>query len=486
MLSLLALVSLVAAAPRKATPPPPPPEPAPVVAPAPPPDPLAERPVVGAEAAFALPAVESAKLSNGASVWVVPQPALPLVTVVLAVPGGSAVDPRGKEGTAALSDRLMTQGAGGRDAATFADALSRLGAQLDVTTDRSGSYITLSVLKPQLTASLDLLADMVLRPAYATQDFTRERTLGLSDLALGQEDPVTVAGRLAYARWFGANHPYGRPSDGTIAGLKKVSRKDVKGYHARAWNGAGATFTIAGALTKDEAVALLEPRLGAAWAAGEAARPTIPPVAAPSSLPVYLVDKPDSAQTMFQLVFAGEALGAAETAPARIGTIVLGGTFTSRLNQLLREKRGFTYGVRARLAELPGAGVRVIGTRIRTDATGPAMKDLVDELTRIRAGIDADELRKARAAYRQDLVDTVSSRAGLAGTLAEYHLAGLAPDALATDLARTGAVEVGAVTPSMSAYDPSRAVIVLVGDKAKIQGPLKEAGITAIEVVPPL
>jgi predicted Zn-dependent peptidase len=486
MLSLIALVSLSLAAPKKAPAPPPPPVPAPVEAPLPPPDPLAERPVVGAEAAFALPAVDSARLSNGASVWVVPQPSLPLVTLVLAVPGGSSVDARGKEGTASLSDRLMTQGAGGKDAAAFADALARLGAQLDVTTDQTGSFITLSVLKPQLAPALDLIADMVLRPAYRSTDFKRERSLARSDLELGQEDPVTVAARLAQARWFGLDHAYGRPADGTLAGLRKVSAKDVKNYHARAWNAAGATFTVAGAVTRDEVVGLLEPRLGAAWAAGEAARRTVAPVTAPQSPPVVIVDKPGSAQTMFQLFFEGEALGAAEAAPARIGTIVLGGTFTSRLNQLLREKRGFTYGVRARSVELPGAGVYVIGTRIRTDATGPAMKDLLDELARIRGGIDADELRKARAAYRQQLVDTVASRAGLAATLAERHLAGMAPDALAVELARTSEVAVEAVAPAMAAYDAARAVIVLVGDRAAIEGPLKEAGVTSIEVVPPL
>ncbi len=480
----LALVGLLACGPKV-------PPAAPVEAPPAPVDHLGPIPAVGPEVPFALPTPETTRLSNGASVWLVSAPALPLVTVTVSVPGGSSVDPAGKEGTAAIGDRLLTQGAGKRDARAFAAAVEELGVQLDVDTSRAASTITMSFTKDKMGPALDLLADMVLRPTLTSVDFTREKDILLSDLRMGQDEPVAVAAKVAWLQWFGPAHPYSRPPDGTVAGMAKVTHKDAKAYHKAAWNAAGARITAAGAVTKDELVAALESRLGKPWKAGKPAVATLPPVPAHLSesggaAPIVLVDKPGSSQTMFYLVFDGPAFGDPALAPVKSGTVVLGGTFTSRLNALLREKRGFTYGARAGVQALPGAGVRTITTRIRTDATAPAMTDLIGELAAIRAGVTPEEVTKARAAYRQDLVEAMESRAGTALTFAPYHLAGLDPGALAVELAAMQAVTPDPVKAAMSAYDPAKAVIVLVGDKAVIEEPLAKAGFDKIVVVEPL
>ncbi len=481
-LPVLALIGLLACAPKPA---PPVVDVAPA-APAAPVDPIGPRPEVGPEVPFTLPTPASAQLSNGAGVWVVPAPSLPLVTLVLSVPGGSSVDAPGKEGTAAIGDRLLTQGAGKLDARAFAAAVERLGIQLDVETGRAASTITMSFTKEQMPAALDLLADMVLRPKLTAVDFAREKGILVSDLKMAQDEPVAVAAKLGYAQWFGAAHPYSRPPDGTVKGMQAVTWKDAKGYHAKAWNAAQARFTVAGAVTKDEVLAALEPRLGKPWKAGTAATVTLPPVPAHDKLPIVLVDKPGSAQTMFYLLFDGPAFGDPAAPPVKGGTVVLGGTFTSRLNALLREKRGFTYGARARVESLPGAGVRVISTRIRTDATAPAMTDLVGELANIRAGVTPEEVTKARAAYRQDLVEAMESRAGTALTFAAWQRASLPPESLGAELAAMQALTPDAVKAAMADYDPAKAVIVLVGDKAVIEKPLTDAGFGPFTVVAPL
>jgi predicted Zn-dependent peptidase len=339
-------------------------------------------------------------------------------------------------------------------------------------------------LSANLPAALDLVADMILRPRYGAADVKRERTLAIGSVKLGFEDPVTVASRLGAARWFGEGHPYARPPEGTPSGLARLGKKDVLSYHRRAWSSAGATLTLAGDLTMDAAIALLEPRLGAAWPAGDGARVSVPP-ASPATGKVFLVDRPGSAQTMFYLVFAAPPAGDPRSPAARNGTIVLGGTFTSRLNALLREKRGYTYGARARLSQMPGAGVYVISTRIRTDATGPAMTDLLAELGSLRAGVTAAEVAKARSAFRQDVVETMSSRAGIAEAYAELHAAGLPPDAFSADLRSTGALAPADVAPTLGAYDVAAGVVVLVGDRAAIEAPLRAAGVGTIEVVAP-
>ncbi len=484
MVAFLSLLTTIALAkpkvPKPVDVPVPPETPAVVeVAPPAPVDPLADRPTVGAAASWSVPVPETATLSNGASVWVLQQPSLPLVSVVVAVPGGAALDVGGPSGTQWMLDRMLSQGAGSRDGDAFNAALETLGASVDVATGRSSSSITLTVRKENLGAALDLLADMVLRPTLNKKVVKRERELALSSLELGKEDPVTVATRVAWSQWFGDAHPYGQAPAGTVDGLRKVSRGTLKKRLKTAWNASGATFTVAGDVTREEIVGLLEPRLGAPWKGGKRLDVTVASAPAHDNAPVVFVDNPGAAQTMFYVVFPGSALATPDTAPARVGTIALGGTFTSRLNALLREKRGYTYGVRASEQSLPGAGVLVVSTRIRTDATGPAMKDLLSELARIREGVTPEEVVKARAAYRQDLVETMESREGVAGTFAGWHVAGKSPDALAQALVATDAVTQDAVKAAMAAYDPAKALLVLVGDRGKVEVPLREAGITA-------
>ncbi|MSP55755.1 MAG: insulinase family protein [Myxococcales bacterium] len=481
----LALMPSVAAAARK-------PVPVPVVAVVPPPpDPLAVAPVIGAASPFVAPVPVVTTLSNGVGVWVISKPTLPLVSVVLHVPGGAALDPMGHEGAAWLSDRLMTQGAGTLDAAAFAETVERLGIELEVRTDQDGSWLTASMKKDQLGAALGLIGDMVLKPRWSTGDYKRERGLAIGALTQGQQDPPTAAEQAASRFWWGPKHRWGHPAEGSVKGMGAVTVKDVQGYHAKVWTAAGATITVAGDITSGEAQAALESRLGAPWAAKavadkrEAPQPRAVGTGQTPDAPfrTVLIDSPDAAQTMFFLVFPGLPEGDAALPALRAGTIALGGSFTSRLNALLREKKGYTYGARARVEALPGRGVVIVSSRIRTDVTGLAMTDLLGELKSIQQGITPAELKKAQGAFRQDQVEAMESVYGVATTFANYQASGFGPGQLAADLTAMDALTVDAVKAQMGAYDVRGALVVLVGDKAKIQEELHKAGISTIEVV---
>jgi predicted Zn-dependent peptidase len=449
-------------------------------------DPLAGPPALAPTAEFKPPTPVASNLSNGASLWVVPMQGLPLVSAVIEVKGGSVLDPVGKEGLAALSNLLMTKGAGDLDALAFAEEVERLGIQLDAGTSSASSYITVSAQKNQIDRAFELIADMILRPAYSGGDFKRERKLGALDILMEQDNPVVVARRLATSLYFGPGSAWGRPPEGTVSGIKALKRKEVQEFHNKVWVAGGASITIAGALGAEEAKAVIEKYLGTAWAKG--VEVTLPGQVLPphQSEPIYLVDRPGSAQTMFFLMFPGKAMGNPGEASLRAGTIALGGTFTSRLNQLLREKRGYTYGVRAGLIQWPGMGVATITTRIRTDATGPAMTDLVNELKRVREGISQEEIVKAQLAFQQDQVEAMESRDGLVAALSEYHFQGLGVGGLEAALTAMRGVQGEQVTPALGAYDLSGAIVVLVGDRAVIEGPLKEAGFDRIQVMNPI
>ncbi len=445
-------------------------------------DRLGPIPTAGVEVAFTLPIPIETKLSNGVSVWTIPNGTLPIVTVDIVVPGGTALDPVGKEGTAALAATLMTKGAGKRDATAFAEEVERLGVELESSVDTESAHVTLSCNRDVLSAALDLAADAILRPSFTAGDFAREQDLALADLESSYDEPAWLAERTAMSLWFGLAHPYGRPDDGTLAGLKKTVNTDVKAWWKRAWNASAATVTLSGAITAEDATSLLEARLGA-WKATTSGLVAVPPAPAHADAPYYLVDKPGSAQTAFYIAFPGVAFGDMHGAPLRTGAIALGGTFTSRLNHLLREVRGYTYGVKAGLVEFHHGGISVVRSRIRTDVTAPALTDLLAEFERAHAGIDDAESLKARGSYRQDVVQEMETRAGTTSTFSAYHAEGMPISALSADMAAMRAVTTADVTPALAAFDRKKAVVVLVGDRAVIEPALRAAGYANIEVV---
>ena len=451
----------------------------------PPPDPLGTQPEVPLPAAFTPATATASKLSNGASLWVIPNPTLPIFSLVVTVPGGSTLDPAGKEGTASLAMEMLRRGAGSRDAEAFAAETGRRGLSIETGTGPDGSSIVLSGTTEQLEVGLDLVADMILRPKLPAPELKKARELFVTSLQQNLSEPGWVAARTATSLWWGPSHPYGRPADGTQAGLKKVGMGDIKKWHKAAWVSGGSKITVSGAVDAAGIQAQVEQRLGAPWKVKAPVATSVPAPAMHRAEPIYLVDSPGSAQTGFYLVFPGLKAGHPQAPPARMGTIALGGTFTSRLNALLREKKGYTYGVRAALDEMHWGGTFVVRSRIRTDVTAPALVDLMVELEGIRQGITYEELVKAQGAFRQDVVSSLESVAGAAGAFSDAHEAGLAPDFLRTDLETASRVGVAGVKAAMGAYDISTGLVVLVGDKAIIEPELKKSGFTLITTVTP-
>ncbi len=449
-----------------------------VTLPVPPAPPFPAMPAAGAPPVFSPPVPTVGALDNGVPVWVVEDHVLPIVSVAITVPGGSGTDPAGQAGRATLSDQMMRQGAGGLSAEAFADLVEQQAIELDVSTGRESSTVTVTCQKDKLDEALSLVADMILRPAYGKADLERERSLEQAALEQARNDPATRAAQLAWAAWWGPGHPYATPPEGLPDQLGALTRKDVKAYHKAAWTSAGATITAAGDVSATELVAALDERLGR-WKDRPAAEVDAPAPAAHEAGRLA-ADRPGSAQTTLYLMFRGEAFGAPGSAPLDLGSIVLGGTFTSRLNAKLREEKGYTYGARAATVELLDGGVVVVSTRVRADATGEALGDLLGELERAQQGITADELGKARGAWRQDLLQALETRTATVGAYAAPHRARLPPTAVKDRLAVVDAVDQAAVDAALKALAPGGdRVVVLVGDRATLEQELPAAGLPA-------
>jgi zinc protease len=444
-------------------------------------DRLGPMPIPAAPAPWAPPKPATARLSNGASAWIVPDASLPLVTLAVRVPGGARLDPPGKAGAGALASRLMTLGAGRLNREKFSEAVERLGIQLSAWVDDEDAVFWLSAHKRQLAAGIDLMAAGLLKPRFDEKEFAIERELLVAEVEQRDDDPRATAARTARWLWYGKDHPYGRPVEGSVESLRTLRTADLKAWHRSAWTATGAKVAMAGDVTEAEAVPLLNARLCDDWEGEPRTLTAVRGAPVHQDEPIYLVDKPGSAQTAFYLAFPGNTIKEWRPGP-HAGAVVLGGTFTSRLNTLLREKKGYTYGVRAGLEQGRGAGHAFIRTQVRADATAAALSDILGELTSIRAGVTGEELQKARGAYRQDLVEQFETRSGVVAGLTDVHAAGLGPGELIDRLAAMMRLN-GGLSADLRQWDRRAAVFVLVGDVATIQPQLQAAGHTRLEVI---
>ena len=459
---------------------------APPAAPVPAPvDPLATRPDIPVAGPWAPPAAETVTLANGSDAWVLARNDLPLVSVRLWIPGGTLAGPEDRPGLVTLTDTLLMHGAGDRDGAAFAEHTEQLALTIQSSTWERGTVIRLDCHADQLDEGLSLVADAVLRPRFSNPDVKRERDLQVAEIERALDDPRTVARWVGNAEWYGEGHPSATPGIGTIRGLKGVDEKIVRADWQRRATPNGARFIVVGDVDPETVPERINAHFGE-WTGPEAPEYVLPPAkGVTDGHRTVFVDAPGSSQSVLRVILPGHPVGDTAEVPTRLGAIVLGGTFTSRLNRLLREERGYTYGARAVHASGPEDGLLLAYSNVRGDVTGAALKDLLDELQRAVDGIDEAERTKAIGSARTDAIESVGTRDALASALLYATADGLGPDQLQRDLEAIAATSEGAIDDALKGIALEEALIVVVGDLARVRTEVEGAVPANWEVVTP-
>ena len=429
---------------------------------------LPERPSAGAQKAFVPPVPIVRSLPSGVPVWILPAPALPLASIRVVVRGGSMEDPLRRAGLAALTDELLVHGAGDRDAHAFAALAERLAIDLGTSTHASASTVGLDLDVEHMETGLDLLADAILRPRFDKTELLLVRDQMIGSIQQGQDEPETVAAWVAMREFWGPGHPLAHPVDGTEHEVAKITRRSVVASWRKRFRGDRACFVVAGAIDPDEIVGHLATRFGD-WGRKNTRRKKVPPPPARTGLDAVLVDHPDATQSVISVVLPGVAATDPRLQPLLLGVTALGGIFTSRLNRLMREKKGYTYGAKAWLDAGYGCGTIEAKASVKRESTGEALVDLFGELRRIQGGIEPAEIEKARGARRTSVIEGLATRSGIASIHASLFEDGRAPDALRKGMARLETAGLDAVNAELRVVDPDRGVVVVVGDVKAIR-----------------
>ena len=431
--------------------------------------------------ALTLPAVQATTLPNGLTLAVVEMHKVPVVDVQLLIDAGAARDPSAAPGLATFTATMLQQGAGVRGALEVADEAAFLGAQLNTAASFDGASASIHVPKRRLEAGLDLLADVVLRPSFADSEIARQRELRAAQLVQQRDEPVAVANVAFPAIVYGRDHPYGHPLNGTDSATARLARERVGEFYRSYYRPNGARLLIVGDVTLAEARRLAAARFGG-WARGDVPAFPSPPAPAPAATrTVYLIDKPGAAQSVVRIGHVGPARTTPDWFALEVLNTIVGGAFTSRLNQNLRETHGYTYGAFSQFAPRRLAGAFVALASVVTAKTDSSLIEFLKELRLIRDETVAPaELAKAKAYLTLGLPGDFETTGGAAARFRELLAFGLPLDYYDHYVDRINAITAVDVQRVARQYiDPDHFDIVVVGDKTQI-----EAGIKALNEGP--
>lgn len=447
-------------------------------------NPRSVQPKVGAEKQFAFPKPAEFKLANGVPVFYWQKADLPLMTLTLRLNQGASADAAAKSGLAELTADMLDEGAGALDAEAFSNSLDQLGAQLSTGADREGTSVGLTVLSDKFEKALGLMSDAVLKPRMAKPDWDRIKALSLESLTMENDDPGTLATKVANREFFGKSHPYSRPVNGSPETVSKLNLDDVKSTYKRIFTPSSAGIYASGSLPVEKLKALLNQRFGA-WKGGAAVAKAAYPAVSADRQRLVIVDKPGAVQTVIRIMMPTESF----TSPNRYALtelgVAFGGTFTSRINRNLREEKGYTYGAGLSFAFSKPVSYVVTSTAVRADVTGASLKEIGNEFARVKTGdLTEEEASKARSTVRVDFINALGTRQGLVGTAISYRENGIPFAQIGQHLDRFAKVDLATLNDVAKNGLPfDRALIVLVGDKGQILKQIEGLGLPEPEIM---
>lgn len=441
-------------------------------------------PAPGPEIAPSIPAPNVQRLANGLTVITIANNRLPIVTAGLVARGGSATDPEGRAGTAALAAAVITEGTRTRTAAQIDQAVEALGSSLDSSAGWDGSSLALTVRTADADRAVGLIADVARNPNLANEEIERQRQTARDAVQVAMSDPGQVA-RLATARALYGTAPYGHPAGGTATSLAAITRADIERAWRTQWRPDNVTLILTGDIDPEAARRLAETHFGN-WRASGAAAPTqarAAPTAARSD--VIVIDMPGSGQAAVAVARGTIARRDPAFYRAIVANAVLGGGYSARLNQEIRIRRGLSYGSGSSLDARGQPGPFVAVTQTRNDAAAEVLGLILAEMRRLGAEpIPAAELVARRASLTGDFGRNAETTSGVASLIASYVTRGINPNELERYIPSVLAVTPAeAQAAASSLISPEGATMVIVGQADQFVERLRAAGRT-VTVIP--
>lgn len=432
-------------------------------------------PAYGPAKPLPTPQIAQHTLPNGLTVWVVSRDGLPKINVALSVLGGTAADAAATPAMSRMLARLLDEGTTSRSSRDIAEALQAIGGNYNASADDDAVSIRASALASHAPQLLALVADTALHPSFPANEVTLAKANALQSLKVQESDPDWQAQR-AFGHAIYGEHPYARDSL-TEASVEAASPESLRALHDARFRPDRALLVIVGRIGADEAIKLAEQQFGNWKASGKALADTAPAPrqTAPKRL---LVPRDGSVQSNIRYGRPTVPASDPDYIPLTVANTILGGGFTSRIVQDIREDKGYSYSPWSRFNANRVGGSAVAEIDVRNEVTGATLSELAklyDSMATQPAS--TEELTGAKRLVGGIYLLRNQIQGSLTATLANYWVDGLPPSFLGSYVAEANKVTTGQVQAMGSKYfDPKDQSIVIVGDPKAIDAQLKPYG----------
>jgi zinc protease len=371
------------------------------------------------------PSLAAAKIQHlvtpgGIEAWFVQDSTVPLIAMEYAFGGGAAQDPPGKPGVASLVGDLLDEGSGDLDSKTFHERLDRRAIELSFSATRDYFRGSLRMLKDTRDEAFDLLRMSLTSPHFDPADVERIRSQVISNLQSDSASPTALAGRKFLETEFG-EHPYGRPTDGSLESVPNIEIADLKNYVSHVLARDTLRVAVVGDVDPDTLGKLLDKTFG-----GLPAKATLTPIpdvvaAKPPNRIFIPLDVPQTVVT-----FGGPGIGRHDPdfMAAYVDNHILGGgTLSSRLYHEVREKRGLAYSVYESLLWMEHSSLFIGNTGTRADRAGDTVEAITKEVRRMgEDGPTQQELDEAKSYLKGSQMLALDTSSKLAQAMLQYQL----------------------------------------------------------------
>lgn len=430
------------------------------------------------------PDIYRAKLTNDIEILGTEAIETPTIQLQIAIPAGNRYVVRGKEGLAELTAAMMEEGTTERSAEDIQKELDKLGSSISFNTGTYTTTISIASLTKNIDQTLAIVNDMLFSPAFKEADFERLQKQAVEGLVYEHQKPSWLASQATREVLFDGTI-FDRAPDGSLESVKSLTIDDIKQFYKENYTPIGTQVVSVGDITKSDLVSKLS--FLAAWQ-GEAPR-----LLAPQKLPVlnqqkiYLVNKPNAPQSVIRFVRQGMQYDATgELYKTQLANFNLGGNFNSRINQNLREDKGYTYGAGGSLFGNKEIGMSIFYAQVRADVTLESIQEFISEMKKFETdGMTMDELNFMRLAVgQQDALkyETPSQKASLLGKILTYSLDEDFIDEQNELIATLGRSDLNTLASKW--FDPTQYQIIVVGDEKSLMPKLKTLGLP-IELLTP-
>ena len=341
-------------------------------------------PVLTNQPPSTFPDIQNATLKNGLKIVLAQRKGVPTVSAEMLFDAGYASDQFAKTGTANLAFNLMDEGTQSMSALQISDKLQTIGTSIYTYSDLDASYVNMETLKASLDESLDVFADIVLNPAFPQNEFSRLQQEQINDIKRERTDPFSMVLRVFPKFLYGEGHAYSQPFTGSgyEETVSKITREDILKYYTTWIKPNNATLIVVGDIEMKDLLAKIEKRFGQ-WKQGETPKKNLTPIASKSTNKLYLLDRPESEQSVIIAGYLIEPYGKLPEVARQAFVNVFGGDFISRINMNLREDKHWSYGAGTFLPGAKGQRPFIAFAPVQTDKSSESMQELSKEFKAI-------------------------------------------------------------------------------------------------------